>query len=168
MVDYDITAEQVNQVGWSKLRFIIKLFTNDNVQEWLDRAKSMTSLELQQYVKDLKDSKAEGENIDPTESNVAKVSTMTFKVHPDQQDSIRTALDIKKEELDTEYDTVALVSMAVDMLEGNTGQKVKEVPAKITKKAVTKYLEELGAEKTADLVLTIQPSLGKDEETPKM
>ena len=155
LVAAGIKWSDVKSIGWSKLRFIIDLLTEDNVAEWVKRADTMNSLEIQEYVKGLKDGNTtKDEN---GEEVTTKVSSMVFKVHPDQKETIKEALAKKKEESGTEHDNVALEQITLGYIEGNTGKP------KVTTAAVKKFLADMTAEKAAALVISVHPSLGDDE-----
>ncbi len=157
LVAAGIKWSDVKSIGWSKLRFIIDLLTEDNVAEWVKRADTMNSLEIQEYVKGLKDGKAkQDENGDEV---TTKVSSMVFKVHPDQKDTIKEALAKKKEESGTEFDAVALEQITLGYIEGNIGKP------KVTVAVVKKFLAGMTAEKAAALVIAVHPSLGDDDAT---
>jgi DNA-directed RNA polymerase beta' subunit len=156
LVAAGIKWSDVKTIGWSKLRFIIDLIDKDNVAEWVKRADTMNSLEIQEYVKGLKTGK---KSTDGDEENTTKISSMVFKVHPDQKEMIREALDKKKEETGTEYDAVALETIALGYIEGNTGK-----PKAVTKAAVKKFLAGMTSEAAAALVIEVHPSLGEDED----
>jgi len=157
LVAAGIKWSDVKSIGWSKLRFIIDLLTEDNVAEWVKRADTMNSLEIQEYVKGLKEGKAKTD--DNGDEVTTKVSSMVFKVHPDQKETIKEALAKKKEESGTEFDAVALEQITLGYIEGKIGQP------KITVAAVKKFLGAMTAEKAAALVIAVHPSLGDDDDS---
>jgi len=156
LVAAGIKWADVKSIGWSKLRFIIDLLTEDNVAEWVKRADTMNSLEIQEYVKGLKEGKAKTD--DNGDEVTTKVSSMVFKVHPDQKETIKEALAKKKEESGTEHDNVALEQITLGYIEGNIGKP------KVTVAAVKKFLGAMTAEKAAALVIAVHPSLGDDDD----
>lgn len=156
LVAAGIKWSDVKSIGWSKLRFIIDLLTEDNVAEWVKRADTMNSLEIQEYVKGLKEGKTKTD--DNGDEVTTKVSSMVFKVHPDQKETIKEALAKKKEESGTEHDNVALEQITLGYIEGNIGKP------KVTVAAVKKFLAGMTAEKAAALVISVHPSLGDDED----
>jgi hypothetical protein len=156
LVAAGIKWSDVKTIGWSKLRFIIDLIDKDNVAEWVKRANTMNSLEIQEYVKGLKTGTKTSDDGDET---TTKISSMVFKVHPDQKEMIREALDKKKEETGTEFDAVALETIALGYIEGTGGK-----PKAVTKAAVKKFLKAMSSEDAAALVIEVHPSLGEDEE----
>lgn len=159
LVEAGVSWADVSSIGWSKLRFIVDHLTAKNAPDWAKRCDKMNALQIQDYVKQLELKKAKKGSKDTGEPEVAAVSTMSFKVHADQKDMIREALDKKKDEIDTEFDTVALENLAIDYVEGTTGKGKK-----VTKASVTEYLTNLGEEKAAALLISIYPNLEGEEE----
>jgi len=156
LVAAGIKWADVKSIGWSILRFIIEYLTEDNVAEWVKRADTMNSLEIQEYVKGLKEGKTKKD--ENGEEVTTKVSSMVFKVHPDQKDTIKEALAKKKEESGTEYDAVALEQITLGYIEGNIGKP------KVTVAAVKAFLKGMTAQKAAALVISVHPSLGDDDD----
>jgi len=156
LVDAQVAWTDVSGIGWSKLRFIVNHLTAKNAGAWAKRCAKMNALEIQDYVKQLEQSKSTGKG-DESEPTVTSVSTMSFKVHEDQKEIIREALDKKKEDLDTEHDAVALENLALDYVQGTTGKSKK-----VTKGQVIKFLTDLGEEDAAELLLKLYPSLGEN------
>ena len=63
----------------------------------------------------------------PTESST-EITTLTFKVHPDQKENVRLALEKAKAEFGTEYDAVALDHIVMGYLTGSLGKAKKSQP----------------------------------------
>lgn len=156
LVDAGVSWSDVAGIGWSKLRFIVNHLTAKNAGKWAKRCAKMNALEIQDYVKQLEAGKSSGKG-DESEPTVTSVSTMSFKVHEDQKEIIREALDKKKGDLDTEHDAVALENLALDYVQGTTGKSKK-----VTKGQVVKFLTDLGEEDAAEMLLKIYPSLGEE------
>jgi|WetSurSiteA1Bulk_404760.scaffolds.fasta_scaffold18177_2 hypothetical protein len=114
LVEAQIPWSAVKDVGWTKLKEMVRIpLTPDNVEEWAEKAQSMTVVQLLDAIK-----KAKGlSSITGTESSTS-LSTMTFKVHEDQKDTIRQALDKIREEMPTEHDAVALEALAIAYMGG--------------------------------------------------
>jgi hypothetical protein len=157
LVDAGIKWTDVRTIGWSKLRFIVDYLNAENVAEWVKRCNEMNQLEIQEYVKSLKLSTIEGKTT--KEPKATKVSSMVFKVHPDQKETIEEALAKKKEETGTDVNTVALEQIALNYLEGGLG---KPKPAKVNKTSVKAFLKTMTAEDAANLVIEIFPELAED------
>ena len=115
LVDNNIPWETVKSIGWTKLRELVNVLTAENVADWVGKAEVLTTLQLQDAVKAyLKAQKGEGEDDGVT----SDVTTMTFKLHEDQKEQVRMALDKAKAELNTEVDTVALEGICTSFLGG--------------------------------------------------
>jgi polyhydroxyalkanoate synthesis regulator phasin len=103
LVEKQIPWDSVSDVGWTKLKDLSRVLTVKNVDTWVAKAKKLTVMQLQEVIK-----KAENKGGDASEKETSAVTTLTFKLHPDQKDSIREALDKAKSETHTAVDTVAL------------------------------------------------------------
>lgn len=123
LVDAGIKWQSVKDVGWTKLKEIAPLLTAENVDEWVQRAMDMSTLELIEYVREYKKGPTTSDDGEEEEIKASKVSTLTFKLHEDQRETIRTALDKSQGENNTEYDAVALENICMQYLEGGLGKK---------------------------------------------
>lgn len=126
LVNSGVSWEKVKELGWTKLKEIVHLLNEENVDQWVERAKELSTLNLIEYVK----SADKGEPADETAVEGEQVTTkttdlypMTFKVHADQKTTIRDALDKKRIEINTEFDNMALESICLDYIGGTTGKK---------------------------------------------
>jgi len=155
LVTAGIKWEQVKSIGWSKLRFIVDYLDDTNVAEWVKRAMSMNSLEIQEYIKSLK--AGDSEKLAKETGETTKISSMVFKLHADQKETVRTGLDKQKEVSGTEYDAVALEEIVLAYLDGSLG-KTKKAP--VTEASVKKFLAKLDTDAAAAIVIAVHPSLG--------
>jgi hypothetical protein len=90
-------------IGWSKILKLLDLVTKDTVTEWVDKAKAMNTLSLDEAIKAAKAPKAlTGEVVEMT------VTTKTFKLHPDQKQLVNDALKKASDETGSAMDTVNL------------------------------------------------------------
>ena len=126
----EIPWDAVKSVGWSKLKEFADQLDPENVEEWVERANGMTVIQLQEYIKSLKagTSKAgteEGGEAETEVSDVTSFTTMTFKLHEDQKETIQQAIDKAKEENDTDSPAVALEYIAMQYIEGTLGKGKK-------------------------------------------
>ena len=140
----------VRTIGWSKLKEIADHITPNNVKEWVKRAKDMTVMQLNEYVKQLEASEGGEEGAAPKASTV---TTMTFKVHEDQKETIRHALDQARKDGNTDVDTVALEYICVAYIEGGTGKK------KGKQKTLASQIKTAGLEKTLEQVEAVFPEV---------
>lgn len=123
LVESGVSWNKVKNLGWTKLKELATILTKANVDEWVAVAENMTVLQLQDYIKaQAKQASAPADAPAGSEAP-STVSTMTFKVHPDQRETIRAALDKVRAAMGTDSDTVALEHMALDYLAGSGALK---------------------------------------------
>ena len=104
------TEAKIAKIGWTKLRELLPLresINSDNVDEWLEKAKSSTAAELHESVtKSLVDA---GEDIHGNRVTAKQVK-FAFVVHNDQESTIKEAIELAKEILGEDAsDAAALV-----------------------------------------------------------
>lgn len=141
LVESGVQWEQVKHLGWTKLKELSKHLTPENVTEWVGLAENMTVLQLQETIKQKLAGTSTASEV--TESEAKKTTTMTFKLHEDQKQTVREALDKCKHETGTEVDSVALEHICIDFLGGES--KLKAIPS----------LAEMMKGKSAEEVLTV-------------
>lgn len=148
LVENQIPWDKVKNLGWTKLKEIAHILTTDNVDDWVKKATVMTVLQLQDAVKAFLNKKTatqseEGSTVTST------VTTLTFKLHADQKETVRHALDKAKAECNTEFDTVALENICMGYLGGSVQAAVgapaslKDVMAKHTFEEVLEVFEQV-------------------------
>lgn len=127
IIEANIPWEKVSGVGWTKLKDLVSILTQDNVDEWVTKAKNSNYhtlvAEIAAYKKSL--------NGDATQAPApvdSVVSTLTFKVHDDQKDVINAALEKAMKAGSTDVKTVALEYMAHDYL-ASSGNKAMATQA---------------------------------------
>lgn len=119
LVVNQIPWDKVSGIGWTKLKDLAELLTLENVDMWVEKAKNMTVLQLQEAVKAfLVGGEGGGGEGQKPEKLTSNVTTMTFKLHLDQKEIVRNALDKAKADLSTEVDTVALEGICTAYLGG--------------------------------------------------
>lgn len=133
LVESKVKWTDVESLGWTKLSVISGVLTPDNVKEWATKAKKLTVLQLQGHIKEL-NAVAKGEGKESTEPDPKTLTTMTFKVHPDQKENIKGALEKARQEYSTEFDSVALDHLAMGYLTGKLGKVKKVTLASLMKK----------------------------------
>lgn len=140
LVESGVKWEQVKHLGWTKLKELSSILTSENVLDWVAKAEEMTVLQLQEYIKAQSAGTSTGGD-EPTQTEAKKTTTMTFKLHEDQKQTVKEALAKAKHETGTQVDTVALEHICLDFLGGQS--KLAKVPT----------LEELMKGKSAEEVL---------------
>ena len=118
LVEAQIPWSKVSHLGWTKLKELVKVLTPENVDYWVEEAANCTVLQLIEKIRQAKGVASSGKG------DSSDITTITFKVHPDQKEVIRTALDKAKEELNTEVDTVALENICVAYMGGTVTMQV--------------------------------------------
>lgn len=119
LVEAEVRWEDVSDIGWSKLKELKDIITAENADEWLERARDNTVLQLHELVKSFKAGTLESTDMS---SESSTITSMTFKVHTDQKETIQQAVDKAKSEAETEFPGVALEAICINYL---TGGKVK-------------------------------------------
>lgn len=152
LVEAGIPWDKVKDVGWTKLKELAQVFvpgmSDEDVDAWIDRANSMSTINLIEYIKNM-DSEGGGddEGGESDGDDSGKLSTMTFKVHSDQKDTITQALDKAMKDNKTDATSVALDYICMEYLEGASGKK------KVAKqKDLATMLKEAGAEKAFEAI----------------
>lgn len=102
LVEEQISWDVVKDVPWTKLALLAshKMLTEKNAEGWAAKAQKLSRRNLEAL---LKKKFAPGCK--------SKTTTFIFKVHKDQEDAIREALDKAKHQTKTDFDTVALFNV---------------------------------------------------------
>jgi len=86
--------DKVIPLGWSKIRLLVGIVNEDNVDEWVEKASDMSVIQLEldakKYLAQLKQS---GEPIPPETKSVTR---MTFQVFDEQKEVVDAALELAK------------------------------------------------------------------------
>ena len=149
LINSGVAWERVKSLGWCKLKEVSPVLTTDNCAEWVAKAEGLTVLQLHEVVRlaQMQAVKNNSNGASPSDVSPEGVetttTTMSFKVHTDQKETIRLALDKAKQEGGTEFDAVALEGICLNYLAGG----------KVTKKVKAKTLNELFAQQTPEDVL---------------
>jgi len=147
----------VKSVGWTKLKELIPVLTPDNAGGWVEQANNASTIQLIELVKAhlANEDKPEGFTGDEPK----KVSTMTFKLHDDQKETIEAALETVKAELGSDYPAVALEHMCINYLGNPQGGKLSGPQFQVAMTA-------LGIEKTLDVFALVFPDVSLTVEVP--
>lgn len=124
LVESGVKWEKVAALGWTKLSVIASKLTTENVNEWIKIAKSRTVIQIQEYIKEQEAAGVTDPDADPPKSDL---TTFSVKVHADQKENIKSALEKAKSEFGTEFDAVALDHIVMGYLTGSLG-KAKKAP----------------------------------------
>lgn len=113
LVTKQIPWEKVGHLGWTKLKELAPILTLENVDEWVTKATPVSVIELIAMLKAKLD--PSGEQSGKTSDDV---TTLKFKVKPDQLEVVQAALAKAKGEIGTDYDTVALENICAGYVGG--------------------------------------------------
>ncbi len=122
LVGANIPWEKVKALGWTKLKELAGILSSENVDEWVLRAENMTTLQLIEYIKSSETPAPAGSSTTPGSN---EVTTLTFKVHADQKQTVQDAVNKAKKENNTEGAAVALEYICMQYLEGGLGKAKK-------------------------------------------
>ena len=120
LVESGVPWDEVAVLGWTKLKELASVMSLSNYAEWVDKASKMTVLQLQEYLKVMKEQVANG-TLEEGDEEVVAVSTLTFKVHSDQKEVVKQALEAAKKAHKTEFDNVALEHIALTYISEGAG-----------------------------------------------
>lgn len=127
LVESGVKWEQVKHLGWTKLKDLAPHLTPENVDEWVAMVDGLTTIQIQELIKQKTAGAKTDESGAETSESAEKVVTMTFKLHADQKQTVREALEKCKHESGTTFDSVALEYIAMNYLGGES--KIKGAPS---------------------------------------
>lgn len=109
LVNAEVPWAKVKHLGWTKLRHLARLLSEDNVNvdEWIDKAAVMNVQQLQDAVR-------EHLGAEPKTKR-----TLSFSLYEDQWETVGLAINKAKQELDTRHNNVAIDAICQDYLAGN-------------------------------------------------
>lgn len=145
LVTKQIPWEKVAGLGWTKLKDLARVLTAENVDEWVEKATPLTVAELQAL---LKGPAAEGKASDTVSSDS---QTLKFKFKSDQVETVTSALNKAKAEVNTTYDSVALEAICTGYLGGSVGVSAG--------KTLEEQMAEAGAEGVLELFDKLFPHI---------
>ena len=139
LVDKQIPWEKVAHLGWTKLKDLAKVLDLENLDYWVERAEMLSVAELAALLK--KGEQGEG----GSEKTTDNTATMKFKLHEDQVETVTSALNKAKVEVDTDFDNVALEMICANFLqeEPKSAPSLKEAMSKAGYEQVFELIGEL-------------------------
>lgn len=144
LVEAGIPFEKVKGLGWTKLRELAPVINANNVDEWVETATGMNTLQL---IEEIKESKKDASEVDADKAP-NDIKSKVFKLHADQREVIEEAIEAAKIKANTEFDAVALEQICLEYLGTPSKAKSADKPAtpKKTKKVVKKSEKEVTPE----------------------
>jgi len=129
--DLSIAWEDVEGVGWTKMRALIPILKEEGiVGDWLEIAKQYSVKDLEKLVKDQK------AGFDISASGGDKIVTLTFRMTPESSEIINEALDTAKRIAKTTDNVLALEQLCYDYVLGQG-----EEPEKVSLDALIRFAE---------------------------
>lgn len=136
LIAAEVAWGSVSHIGWSKLKEIAKVITKENAAEWIKKAEELTLIQLIEAVRQ----HTTGESTPGATDDGDGLSSITFKVYPEQKETIKGALEKAKVEAGTEFDGVAIECICLSYLTGS--QPTKVTPPKVESLPVAATFEE--------------------------
>ncbi len=130
--------EKVKHLGWTKLKELASVLTLETVDDWVPLAEEMTTAQLIEHIKLSTAGTAEG---GPAAIEKSDITTITFKLHATQKETIKEALAKCKHESGTDVDTQALENICLDFLGGTAKPKAKSFKEQMASKSLEEVLE---------------------------
>lgn len=150
LVSSKVPWSKVKGLGWTKLKEIAQVLTEENQDMWIEMAQNNKAEDLIEIVKKtLKKPSLTGDG-EAEQTNVTTITTKTFKLHDGQREVVEHALKKAREASETEVDTVALELICSDYLASPT---------------MAERIKQAGAEKVLNLVAELFPELSITVET---
>ena len=101
----------VQNPGWTKMRYIARIIDEKNSGYWLQLARDIGRRELEERVR-AEVAKLKGQHASVKEPKQKK----SYKFHADQYETEQAAIDKMKEQFGTKYDEVALEHICIDFM----------------------------------------------------
>lgn len=129
--DLEIPWQDVEGVGWTKMRTLIPILKEQGVGDWFEIAKQYSVKELEALVKDAK----LGFDISATGGD--RIVTLTFRMTPEQSEIITEALDSAKRAIEATDNVLALEQIAFDYV-----MQAGDGPEKVSLESLIKFAEK--------------------------
>jgi hypothetical protein len=154
LIQSGVAWADVKDLGWSKLRVVSSVLTKENVEEWVAKALPLTVLQLYDVVREFKSQTLETTGVAP-EDIESTTTSISFKVHQDQKETIKQAVEKARKEAGTEYDAVALEAICINYLSGGKVTKPKSLKSVLSKYTAEEVLNAFG-ELWPDIDITVE------------
>ncbi|MBS7812318.1 hypothetical protein [Roseococcus pinisoli] len=159
VISAGLSADQVKAFGWTKLRILLMpdnpLLTAENVDDWLEKAQSMSKDEL---AKQIQAQKALGGPSDPTPTDNVK-----FKLQGDQISTVKSAIEKAMSVSGSESPSAAFEFICLEYLGKPTPPPVA---GPVTADGFIETMKTFGWEKTLEAFDKVFPDIGLTVELP--
>jgi hypothetical protein len=126
IVESEIPYSKIAPISWTKMKEVASILTLENVDEWVAKIvgpPGMTVFQIQEAVKALKVGSLASSGEVPEETS--SITSISFKVHADQKETIEAAIAKAKGEAETDFAGVALDAICMNYLAGGGGKAPK-------------------------------------------
>jgi len=104
ILDLNVPFSAFGGIGLQKALKLLQVVTKDNIAEWVEKAKAMNILSLDEAIKAAKALKSP----DDAPAEAKTIMTKTFKLHEDQKQLVNDALKKASEETGSNFEAVNL------------------------------------------------------------
>lgn len=108
LVDANISFEEVEHVGWTKLRRISSMLTQKNKQEWIDLCEKMNVKQLDHHIRELPGGSSTKKFRHQT---IPEITSITFTMLAGQKKQLLKNLEKAKADVGTTNDAEALLAV---------------------------------------------------------
>lgn len=123
--DHPHVKQRIEHLGWSKVKLLVGIVDETNVDEWVERAESMSLVALEEFVKGLKDGKAPKEGAE-------HLAAVTFRLYPDQATNVEEAMELAGEIAESDkrghlLDLICTTFKADHVFSASPGTKLSQI-----------------------------------------
>lgn len=148
--------DRIVGIGWTKMRSITSLLTDENYGKWLDQAEELTTDQLVQVVKDSKGSQT------PVVDQTPQIISMQLRMNEDEASVILEMIDRTKLLIGTDSIVTALAHVAYEYLQQSEEGPVKTDLAQVLKWVKSSYGVDLIPADAQD----VSEMLGQEDGSP--
>lgn len=132
MRQFNLDVDRIISIGWTKMREIVPLLTDNNYEAWLNRAEEVTADQLRHITRDAgPESKVE-------ELGTPKIYSLQLRMSEDEHSIITDAIDRAKDIAGTDSAVTALEVIAYDWI-----QQSADGPVQTDLATVLKWIEKV-------------------------
>ncbi len=117
LLELDVPLAKFSGIGWAKINRIVSVLTNENIDEWVEKAKVMSRRELEACIKAEKAKAIAGPSAEAS-ATPKTITNKNFKLHGDQRELWDDAYAKFREETGKEGETTALEGICAHYLGG--------------------------------------------------
>jgi DNA polymerase III gamma/tau subunit len=151
----NLPRAELHKLGWTKIKDLINVMTAENAQEWLKRAKDMSTREVTDAVRITR-------RVDPNVPRPATVITLKLVMSESEANIITEALGEAKQLCNTTNDVLALEMICQDWMQEKCAK-----PTMASLKDQVKYIERAYGVKVTTTAKTKEEKAAEEEKAAK-